>query len=84
MPKPSANTQKLTNRTVEAAAPRDRLYRINDETQPGLCLAVHPSGRKSFRVRYVTAEGKNSEKTLGDYPGLLPVPARDLEHFHRS
>lgn len=84
MPKPSANTQKLTNRTVEAAAPRDKLYRINDETQPGLCLAVHPSGRKSFRVRYVTAEGKNSEKTLGDYPGLLPLPARDLAAKMRS
>jgi integrase len=77
MPKPATRSEKLTNRIVEAAKPAQRLYRINDSDQLGFCLAVHPNGRKSFRVRYVTVEGKNSEKTLGDFPGLLPIAARE-------
>ncbi|WP_417480267.1 tyrosine-type recombinase/integrase [Maricaulis maris] len=84
MPRVSTRSERLTNRIVEAATPAEKLYRITDTAQTGFCLAVHPSGKKTFRVRYVTAEGKNSEKTLGEYPGLLPAAAREQAAKLRS
>ncbi|MCR9130321.1 MAG: tyrosine-type recombinase/integrase [Alphaproteobacteria bacterium] len=84
MPREATRTLKLTNRSVEAAEPAERRYRINDTDQRGFYLAVQPSGKKSFGVRYVTTEGKNSEKHLGDFPGLLPAKARELAAQMRS
>lgn len=84
MPRASSRTLKLTNRSVEAVEPTERRFRINDADQKGFYLYVQPSGKKSFGVRYVTAEGKNSEKNLGDYPGLLPAKARELAAKVRS
>ncbi|MCR9128627.1 MAG: tyrosine-type recombinase/integrase [Alphaproteobacteria bacterium] len=69
---------KLTKRSVENAEIRPKRYRINDTDQPGFCLFVYPTGRKKFAVRYVTAEGKNSDQILGEYPSLLPEKARDM------
>lgn len=78
MPRVSTRSLKLTNRAVEAVEPEARRVRINDTEQAGFCLLVQPSGKKSFSVRYVTAEGKNSEKNLGTYPETLPARAREL------
>lgn len=78
MPRASTRELKLTNKSVEAVEPEARRIRIMDTEQAGLCLLVQPTGRKTFSVRYVTAEGKNSEKSLGTYPELLPIRAREL------
>lgn len=84
MPRASTLTQKLTKRTVEAAKPRDRRFRISDSDQPGFYLMVWPSGTKSFGVRYNTADGKQSERKLGDYPSVLPATAREEAQRLRS
>ena len=59
---------KLTNKAVNDLQPEDKRYRVNDTKQTGLCVVVQTSGSKTFSVRYRTAEGKNSDKTLGRFP----------------
>tara|TARA_R110000868_G_scaffold6550_8_gene37126 strand:+ start:38489 stop:39826 length:1338 start_codon:yes stop_codon:yes gene_type:complete len=78
MARKGALSANLTNRIVEEADIRERRYRINDEQQRGFYLFVYPSGRKAFGVRYTTSSGKESDRVIGDYPGLLPSQARAL------
>lgn len=84
MPRQSSQKFKLTKSAVEQATPRERRYRITDTEQPGFYLMVYPTGRKAFGVRYVTADGKNSEANLGEYPSVLPAAARDEAARMRS
>lgn len=69
---------KLTSKAVHDLAPEDKRYRVNDTKQTGLCVIVQPTGAKAFSVRYRTADGKNSAKTLGRFPTLTVDQARDL------
>lgn len=69
---------KLTNKAVNDLQPEDKRYRVNDTKQTGLCVVVQTSGSRTFSVRYRTAEGKNSDKTLGRFPEVSVEQARDL------
>ncbi len=84
MPRQATRTERLTKAVVKAAKPSDSRYRINDATQPGFYLAVYPSGRKSFGLRYRTHDDKQSEKTLGDFPSVTPEVAREQAAKLRS
>ena len=75
---------KLTNKAVNDLQPEDKRYRVNDIKQTGLCVVVQTSGSKTFSVRYRTAEGKNSDKTLGRFPEVSVEQARDLASETRT
>lgn len=77
MARRNARAEKLTKTVVEAAQPKPARYRINDTQQAGFFLMVYPSGRRCFGVRYVTADGRETDTQLGDYPALLPTRARE-------
>ncbi|WP_439632693.1 tyrosine-type recombinase/integrase [Glycocaulis sp.] len=78
MPRQASRKAKLTKTYIESLKPEVKRYRVLDTVQPGFCVFVAKTGRCTFAVRYVTAEGKNSDKVLGDYPSLLPDRAREL------
>lgn len=63
----------LTASQIKTAKPRDKRYRLTDGG--GLVLTVEPSGRKIWRFRYQRA-GKDAVVTLGDYPTLTLLDAR--------
>jgi integrase len=66
----------LTARAVEAAsAPKER-REIADGYLPGLYLIVHPTGAKSWAVRY-RHHGQSRKFTLGGYPLLDLKAARE-------
>jgi integrase len=63
----------LDARTVEAAKPRARRYRLSDGG--GLLLEVHPSGAKVWLCR-LTVAGKRRDMGLGAYPTVSLKDAR--------
>ncbi len=63
----------LTDKQIRSAKPSDRLYRMADGG--GLFLAIHPSGRKTFQLMF-RAQGKQTTRTLGEYPDLTLADAR--------
>jgi integrase len=68
----------LTVLAVERAKPDlQRRLEIPDGGLPGLYLVVQPSGAKSWALRYRYA-GKTRKMTLGAFPGIGLVAARDL------
>ena len=68
----------LTVLTVERAkSDPERRLEIPDGALPGLYLVVQPSGAKSWALRYRNA-GKPRKLTLGAFPGIGLVAARDL------
>lgn len=73
--------RRLTVKTIEAAKPRTRLYRLHDGA--GLYLAITPPGAKRFHLRYKDADGKDRWMLLSDagretYPALSLERAREL------
>ena len=74
----------LTDRSVEGLEPEERPARWNDTKQAGFTCVVSPNGKKRFRVRYVTADGKNSETVLGEFPTLNTKRARELAQKKRA
>lgn len=76
MPRVAAEKAVLTRRIVEGCAPREKRYRVSDATQRGLKLVVEPNGRKYWIARYVTFDGRESEKQLGDWPSITIEQAR--------
>jgi len=84
MPRQAARKAKLTKTYIESLKPEAKRYRVLDTVQPGFCVFVAKTGRCTFAVRYVTSEGKNSDKVLGDYPSLLPDRARELAAVART
>lgn len=56
------------------AKPRPKAYRMNDSE--GLYLDVRPTGKRYWRQRYRT-DGKEKILTLGSYPELSLVKARE-------
>jgi integrase len=70
-------TKVLTDFAVTNAKPKSAGYEISDGGQRGLRLAVHPSGLKSWIVRYRhPVTGKSRKLTLP--PGLGLAQARKL------
>lgn len=76
MPKASPREAQLTRRLIESLTPAAKRYRVGDTKQRGLKLVVDPGGRKYWTVKYVTFDGRESEKVLGDWPALLVEQAR--------
>jgi integrase len=67
----------LTDFAVQKAKPKPEGYEMSDGGQRGLRLAVHPTGRKSWVVRYRhPVTGKSRKLTL--QPGLGLAQARKL------
>lgn len=63
----------LTDREIQNAKPRDKLYRLRDGD--GLYLEVAPTGGKLWRMRYRIA-GKEKMLALGKYPDVRGPDAR--------
>jgi len=57
----------LSDALVRNAKPRERRYKLFDET--GLFLIVTPQGGKWWRVRY-RWEGREQTLSLGTYPAV--------------
>jgi hypothetical protein len=68
---------KLTDKRIESIAPAAKAKEHRDGHMPGLYLAVHPSGVKSFSYRYRVA-GKGRKLTIGRWPAITPEAARKL------
>ena len=56
---------------------KDRLEVPDVPGAGGLCLVVHPSGRKTFAVRF-RFNGEQRKPVLGAYPGITLAAARKL------
>lgn len=84
MPRDRTRSERLTAEAVSRMQPANKRYRVNDTKQAGLCIVVHPTGAKTFSVRYVTTDGKNSDKSLGAYPALSVEQARRMAAEVRS
>jgi integrase len=76
MPEGQQRKATLTRRVIEALEPAAKRYRVGDLKQRGLKLVVEPTGRKFWSVKYVMLDGRESEKVLGDWPGLMVEQAR--------
>jgi integrase len=66
----------LTDITIENLKPNAKPYEKPDPGARGLRVAVHPTGRKSFIVRYRNAAGRTRKLTL--QPGITLAAARKL------
>jgi len=70
----------LTDRQIKALKPGERDYTVSDDTrQRGagrLVMRVRPSGAKEWLYRY-HLDGRKRRVSLGDYPGMTLVRARD-------
>lgn len=59
----------LTEIAIKSLKPKAKVYRVSDAE--GLCLEVHPNGRKHWRLRY-RYTGKPQMMSLGPWP-LIPL-----------
>lgn len=59
----------LTEIAIKSLKPKAKVYRVLDAA--GLCVEVHPNGRKHWRFRYHYA-GKEQMMSLGPWP-LVPL-----------
>ncbi|MDR2076033.1 MAG: tyrosine-type recombinase/integrase [Desulfovibrio sp.] len=66
----------LTEKAIAQARPREKVYRLSDQTGNGLCLEVSPSGGKHWRFRY-RHQGKAKMISLGAYPAITLREARE-------
>jgi len=67
------NINLLTDALINEATPREKEYTLNDGK--GLCLAVKPTGTKSWVFRY-RINGKVYKKSFGKYPDISITKAR--------
>jgi integrase len=68
-------TKPLNARTLERLKPADATYFVSDGTVAGLQIAVHPTGRMIWSLRYRV--GKHQKRmTIGRYPALQLAAAR--------
>lgn len=65
----------LTDAACRAAKGQEKLYKISDGG--GLQLWVHPTGSRTWRLAY-RFDGAQKNLTLGTYPDMKLVEARDL------
>ena len=66
----------LTDRAITQARPKEKLYRLSDNTGNGLSLEVSPEGGKRWRFRY-RFNGIPKMISLGTYPLVALKEARD-------
>ena len=66
---------KLTNRSVSSLSPKEKLYRVWDESVSNFCIKVRPSGAKVFCLFY-RHNGRLKEYTLGKFGGLTVEQAK--------
>lgn len=66
----------LNKRLIEGLEPKSTRYYITDTRQPGLTLAVHPSGERSF-VFLRKFQGQARRLTIGKFPAVSVAGARD-------
>lgn len=64
----------LTVLEVKNAKPREKTYLLKDGR--GLFLEINPKGGKWWRFRY-SFEGKENRLSLGTYPDISLIEARD-------
>jgi len=64
---------RMTDAYIAALKPKAVGYEVSDPQQRGLRIAVYPSGRRTFIVRY-RFEGRSKKLTL--QPGISLVAAR--------
>ncbi len=67
---------RLTKIVCDGAIARERDYTLWDDRIPGFGLRVHPTGRKTFIVKYRTLDGRQRKITLGRYGALTVDEAR--------
>jgi len=84
MPKVASRVAKLTVPYCRSLEPAAAKYRVTDEGQRTLKFVVEPNGRKYWSVRYVTADGLNSEAVLGEWPAVLLEEARRRANEKRA
>jgi integrase len=68
---------KLTKRTVDAAVPKEKPYLNFDDEVRGFALRVHPTGEKTFVMRYRFG-GADRKMRLGRHGDITPDEARRL------
>jgi integrase len=73
---------KHSAREFETAKPRARAFKIFDEN--GLFMLVRPDGRKQWRFRYRSADGREKLIVLGDFPVVSLKDARGLVFQNRK
>lgn len=72
---------KLTQSVVTAAKPEAVRYILTDTRIPGFWLAVEPSGRKTFKLRYRVGGGRGGivrEPKIGDASAMRAEKARSI------
>ncbi len=72
---------KLTKRSVDAAHPVEKRYALIDAELNGFKLYVHPTGRKSFHLRYRVGGGRDAtirEPKIGDHGSITVDAARSI------
>lgn len=76
----ASNRVKLTKRTVDAALPGERLYRLWDSSLTGFGLKVTPAGAKTYVAIYRAGSGRKApqrEYTIGKHGAWTPEKARE-------
>lgn len=68
---------KITKRSVDALAAKDRDYFLWDAQIPGFGVRVSPKGRKTYTVQYRLG-GRTKRVSLGVHGAITPDEARDL------
>ncbi|MCA3781418.1 MAG: tyrosine-type recombinase/integrase [Burkholderia sp.] len=71
----------LTDVQCRSAKPRSQPYKLRDEK--GLYLEVKPTGSKTWRYRFELF-GKESIFTIGEYPSVTLLDARDARRAARE
>lgn len=66
----------LTQAAIEKAKAKVTRYEMPDGLVPGLALVVHPTGRKTWALRYRPKGGKQAKLVLGGFPVLGVAEAR--------
>ena len=72
---------KLTKRSVDAASAGEKRYALLDTELSGFKLYVHPTGRKSFHLRYRVGGGRGAtirEPKIGDVGTITVDAARSI------
>ncbi|MDF7671129.1 tyrosine-type recombinase/integrase [Orbaceae bacterium ESL0721] len=71
----------LTIKSIEAAKPKDKAYKVND--YESLYLYITPSGTKSWRYDY-QIDGKRKTLTIGRYPYISLSEAREEKELAKK
>ncbi|MEO1140491.1 MAG: site-specific integrase [Pseudomonadota bacterium] len=73
--------ERLSKRVVDAADPRSESYVIWDLELSGFGLKVHPTGRKTYVLKYRVGggrQGRRREPVIGQHGALTPDQARKV------